>query len=180
MKNNAVKNGVLYGLASMALSFILYFIDRKLMFHMGIGLGVGMFLMPLAFMIKAALDERKANDGSLSFGEGLKVTFLTFAIGFLISSIYSYVMINFLDPSLKETLYETSMEAAESMIEFFGGDQEAIEQARDNATPDDVVPTLSATFLNYLVYLIFPGFIYSLIVSAIFKREGDSSFAHLD
>lgn len=172
MENNGIKNGLFMGVASVLFSMILYFINPKMMFGGVAYLG---FLIPLYFMWKAGTDERQSNGGYLSFGGALKVTFLSIVVGFLISNLFSYVLINFIDPSLIEVIRETSMETAEKMAGMFGGNEDVMEEMKDAMEEQDFSPTLGSTLLTYLVGLIFPGFVFALIISAIVKKDDPSN-----
>jgi len=172
MGNNGIKNGLFMGVASVLFSMILYFVNPKMMFGGVAYLGM---LIPLYFMWKAGTDEKHDNGGYLSFGQGLKVTFLSIVVGFLISNLYNYVLINFIDPSLVDVLRETSMEAAEKMAGMFGGNEDAMEAMKDAMEEQEFAPTIGSTLLTYLVGLIFPGFIFALIISAIVKKDDPSN-----
>src|SRR6476620_2978196 len=70
--------------------------------------GIEMFLSPISYVtylviitmaVLAALKVRKSNEGFLEFSQALKVTFTVFAIALLIQTIFSYVLMNFIDVS---------------------------------------------------------------------------------
>jgi len=171
MENNAVKYGIYSGVASVLFSMVLYFINPSLMFGMAAWIGL---LIPVYFMYKAATEEKMENDGYLSFGEALKATFLVAVIAFLISTLYSYVLINFIDPSLVDTIKQQSVEAAEKVAGMFGGDEDVLEEMRDQMDEQNFAPTLASSLMSYLFTLIIPGFPMALIVSAITKKNNEN------
>ena len=57
------------------------------------------------------------------------------------------------------------------MVKWVGGNEEAVEQAIEEIENRGVSMTLGTIIQNYLVGLIFPGFILALIVSAIVKKN---------
>jgi hypothetical protein len=173
MENPAIKNGVFMGIASILFTMILYLIDSSMIFG-GVAY-VGM-LIPVYFMWKSATEERANNEGFLTFGEGFKAAFLAAVIGGLFAQLFSYVLINFIDPSLVDVLREQSVEAAEKMIAMFGENEEAAEAMREAMEEQDFTPTLGKTLLGYLGTLVIPFSIIALIIAAITKKQ-DKSFA---
>ena len=173
MENPAIKNGVFMGVASILFTMILYFIDSSMIFGWAAWIGM---LIPVYFMWKATTEEKGINGGFLSFGEGFKAAFLAAVIGGLITQLFSYVLMNFIDPSLVDVLREQSVEAAEKMIAMFGDNEEAAEAMREAMEEQDFTPTLGKTLLGYLGSLVFPTAIIALIIAAITKKE-DKSFA---
>lgn len=100
MKNPAVSNGVYLGLTLIAIALIMYFFYPTF-FVIAWG-----FLVPLiflvfyiGFMIKSGRELKRSQNGYALFGELLKVTFLTAAIGLVMYATYHYVLNNFIDPN---------------------------------------------------------------------------------
>lgn len=125
-------------------------------------------------MYRSAVEERKINEGLISFGEALKVTFITYIIGTLIAAIFMYVMFNLVDPSLNDVMKEVTMETAESVAKLLGGEDQ-IDHMYDQMENQDIKMTFSTVFINYLFALIVPGFVLSLIISAITKKVNPSA-----
>ncbi len=173
MENPAIKNGLFMGVASILFTMVLYFVDSSMMFGGVAYLG---FLIPIYFMWKSATEERANNGGFMTFGEGLKAAFLAAVIGGLIAQLFSYILMNYIDPTLIDTLRETSIASAEKMISMFGDNEEAAEAMREAMEEQDFTPTLISTLTTYLVSLIFPTFVIALIIAAITKKQ-DQSFA---
>ena len=81
-----------------------------------------------------ALKEVRANnEGYLGYGEAVKVGLVTFVIGSLISTIWMYVLYNFIDPSLFEMEKQKGIEAAEKMVSMFSDDEALIEETMAKA-----------------------------------------------
>lgn len=158
------------GVASIIFSMVLYFIDPKMMFG---GVGYLGILITIYFTYKAAADERVDNEGFLSFGEAFKASFLAIAIGFLFATLFQYVLINFIDPSLVDVLRDTALESAESMAGMFGADESAMEGIKEAMEEQDFSPSLLGTLGNYIGMLVV-GAIISLIVAAITKRTNNT------
>ena len=166
MNSNAIKYGVISGIVSIIFSMALYFINPKMMFG---GLAYLGMLIPVFFMWKASNDEKKINEGYLPFGEALIISFIVVAIALLISSIFTYILINFIDPSLVDVIKEISIEAAEKVAGIFGADEDSLDEMRDQMDEQDLRPTIFTTLFNYLGSLVV-GFIIALIVAAIVKK----------
>lgn len=164
--NNGVKNGIYLGIASIVFSHVCYLINPKMLLNGVAFLG---FLIIIFFMYRSAVEERRLNEGMLSFGEALKVTFITFIIGSLISSIYVYLMFNHIDTSLNEVMKEVSLDNAETIANLMGTEDQ-IELMHDQIESQNIQMSFSMIFLNYLVSLIFPGFVFALVISAITKK----------
>jgi len=164
--NSGVKNGLLYGIISIIFSHVCYMIDPKMMVN---GVAFFGFLIPIYFMYRSAVEERGKNEGLLSFGEGIKVTFLTFVIGSLLGTIYTYLMFNVFDTGMHDVMREVSYDNAEFFAKLLGNEDQ-LDLMHDQIDSQNIQMTFSVLFFNYLVSLIFPGFILALIISAITKK----------
>jgi len=173
MENPAIKNGLFMGVASILFTMVLYFVDSSMMFGGVAWVGL---LIPIYFMWKSATEERANNGGYLTFGEGLKAAFLAAVIGGLIAQLFTYILMNYIDPSLVDVLRETSIASAEKMVGMFGDNEEAIEAMREAMDEQDFTPTIISTLTTYLISLIFPTFVIALIIAAITKKQ-DQSYA---
>lgn len=173
MENPAIKNGVFMGIGSILFTMILYLIDSSMIFG---GVAYAGFLIMIYFMWKSATEEKANNDDFMTFGEGFKAALLAAVIGGLMAQLFSYLLINFIDPSLIDVLREQSIEATEKVIAMFGDNEEAVESMREAMEDQDFTPTIGSTLLTYLGTLIFPTSVIALIIAAITKKI-DKSFA---
>lgn len=172
MENHSVKNGLFFGLASIAYTLIVYLVSPKMLFSGFTGLLVAL-VMTVIFMVMAAKAERADNEGFLSYGEALKTTFFVFVIGSLISTIFSYILYNIIDPSLIDLMKESAVETATKMAEFFGAPEDQLDQIREEVMNQDMSMGVGRMILQWVYSLIF-GFIVSLIVSAVVKKNAPS------
>jgi small-conductance mechanosensitive channel len=170
MTNHGVQNGIFAGLVGVVLYLLYWFINPNLLFNMTLGLIVGLGVYAF-FMWRAGSATKEDNSGYLTFKQALKPTFLTFVIGSLIAVIFTYLLYNFIDPTLNDLLQEKSIEMAEKAAKMFGADEEALEQIREQVEAKGVSMSIGQIIQQYLVGLIFPGFILALIVSAIIKKN---------
>ncbi|MEQ8413579.1 MAG: DUF4199 domain-containing protein [Imperialibacter sp.] len=119
------------------------------------------FLAVIIFLAHKKFKED--GDGFLSFGQGLGVGFWISLVGGVISSVFSFIYITFVDPSFIETM----MEKARYDMEEQGMADAQIDQAMA-MTENFLNPGMM--FVFGIVGVLFFGFILSLIVSAITKK----------
>lgn len=170
MNNPGVQNGVFLGLILIVYNLVAWFINPDLLFNLTLAFIVSLALY-VFFMWRAGNTEKIENGGYLTFKQSLKPTFLTYVVGSLIGVIFTYLLYNFIDPTLNDMMLEKSIEMAEKMVKMFGGNEEAVEQAIAEVEKKGASMTIGTIIQNYLVGLIFPGFVLALIVSAIVKKN---------
>ena len=171
MGNHAVKYGVYYGGASIIISLLLWLISPESLFNMGIGLAIG-FGLPILFMYLSINTTKVEQEGFISFGESLKASFLTYMLGSLIGVLFTFILMNYIDPSLLEMQKEMAIKIAEDMTSMFGAPEEAMEEMREEMENQNLdTMTFGQTMLTWLSGLIFPGLIITLIMSGILKKN---------
>ena len=169
LKNTGVKNGLIFGVVSLIFSHVCYMINPKWLMT---GVAYLSIIITIYFMYRSAVEERRNNEGLLSFGDALKSTFLTYIIGTLIGAVYIYLMFNVFDTSLNEVLREISLEQGEMVAKFLGAEDQ-LDTLPDELDNQNIQMNFSMIFMQYLVGLIFPGFILALVISAVTKKEQD-------
>nr|WP_295927222.1 DUF4199 domain-containing protein [uncultured Dyadobacter sp.] len=156
----ALKYGVLAAVVTIVYSTILYVA--------GLGQNRWLSSMSYIFMIVAIVwamkDFREQNNGFISYGEGLGLGSLTAAVLGVLSSAFTLFYIQFID----NTLLAQGLDQVREDMERQGKDDAQIEQAIEISqkfmSPGIVFVTV---ILGYLVM----GFIVSLIIAAIMRRE---------
>jgi hypothetical protein len=161
---------VQYGLLSAATGLIAY-----------IGLYLGgvkamtspiafmMNLLPIVFAVLACLAAKKQGGGYLEFGKALQTSFAVFVITGIATSLFSYILFNFIDLEFKQAMQQASIEMTEKMMKKFGAPQDQIDKAMDEAMKKD-----SFSFGNVMLGFAFSCFLYflfSLIIAAIVKKK---------
>ena len=58
--------------------------------------------------------------------------FTTFVIGTVISTLFSYVLFNYIDVPFREALTQETAEKAQQMMQNFGANQEQIDKATED------------------------------------------------
>jgi hypothetical protein len=91
-------------------------------------------------------------------------------IGSLITSIYSYILYNFLDPTLPDQLKHYSLETTEKWMRKFKAPQEQIDEQLDKVAAQDFAMTAGKIFISYLQQLI-AYFVFAAIISLIIRKK---------
>lgn len=166
--NPGIKWGIISGLASVLLSVGIWVLAPEMMFSFWlIILSVVLFIL---FGVLAGLERKKALGGYMSFKEGLQPVFLSFVIGSLIISIYSYILYNYLEPTMPDQLKHYSLESTEKWMKKFKAPQEQIDEQLDKVAAQDFTMTLGKTAMTYLQGLIF-YFVVAAIISLIIRKK---------
>ena len=122
------------------------------------------FLFLIGGLILAMREYRTQNGGFMSFGEGLGLGTLLSAIVGLLGSTFSLFYLQFID----NTILQQSLEKARDDMERRGLDDAQIEQALE-MTEKFMSPGF-LFIIGVLAYVFF-GFIFSLIVAAVMRRN---------
>lgn len=166
-------NSLIYGLLTAAISIVFSVLmylfdtpyDSPLMYFS--------FAILLAGMIYGTLTYRNNFlGGNISFGKAFISGFLIVLISALVSSIYSYVFMVFIDPSYLDKIIEKAVENAEAKMSEKGLSAEQMEPglAMTRKFMSPVAMTIMAILSSALI-----GGILALIAAAFLKKE-DKSF----
>jgi hypothetical protein len=128
--------------------------------------------MPYMFVIilLGTFSIRKQNNGYLSFAEGLKFSFLAFALSTVLLGLGNYILFNLIDTGLSERIAVIAIEDMQKMMEKFGASEEDIEKSIASSADSLKDTGFKKIFLGVGLSLII-GFIESSIISAIAKKE---------
>lgn len=120
----------------------------------------------ITVLILAIYSYRKSNDGFLSLSEALKLGLGISVISALIAIIYTYILVNFLDPdTIEKTIEVTQNKMLDENPEMT---QEQIDLAKEMQLKFSSIGVISTMILIFS--LVF-GFIVSLITGLILKRN---------
>src|SRR3990170_6525671 len=135
--------------------------------------GLKTYLSPLGFLtyiliiviaVLAGQKQKKLNGGYLEFSEALKVTFSVFASALLLQTLFTYVLLNFIDPEFKQALGQEVMNKTEELMRKFGASDTQIDKALEDQSATDQF-AFGKMILGYAIWCIV-WFIVSLIISA--------------
>ena len=127
------------------------------------------YVLPIVIAVLASVKQKKLQGGYLSFGEALKGSFLVFVITGLLSSIFIYILFNYIDVPFRDALSQKSAEISRQMMERFGMKEDDIDRATDDILSGRAYSVRSMA-INFAVYCVI-YFIVSLIIAAIVKRK---------
>lgn len=161
----ALKWGAIAGIIGIALTLIGYLMKVEGNTVYGIVSGLFTFLLlPSTILYLAMADFKKSNSGFISYGQGLGIGAMTGGVAGLLSGIFNFIYLKFVDNSVMERIKEMQI----SKMEEQGLSSEQIDQSMEIAGkfmgPGMIL--VGSIFMLVLVY-----FIVSLIVSAIQKHE---------
>ncbi|MEM1122725.1 MAG: DUF4199 domain-containing protein [Bacteroidota bacterium] len=174
MHKETIKLGVIYGIFSIVLTTITAYISPKSIMSLTHWSTIIAWIALIGFGYLGAKKARERKGGFIPFGEALVPSFLTIAIGSLISSLFMYILVNFINPDLIAIMQEAALEMSDGMIDLMGGTEEMKLQAREKAEQDQagVNPFgLGTILLNYVVSLVFPLLPIAAIIAAIVKKN---------
>lgn len=172
MQNHALRNGLIMGLGCIALTLVFYFISPSMMISWGSWISYAVILF---FMYKTIKDIRDDNGGFISLGDGFKNSWISYIIGMTLSSLFSFVLIKYIDTSLLDIIREEQVKALEKMGSMFNLPEEDLQKQIEAI--ESTNPFSPATFLlGILVSFIFPGSLIALIMAAIMKKNNPEQY----
>ncbi len=159
VSNTAMRYGLIVGLICVIYSFILAMLDES----MNRGLSIVTYVILIVGMVMAFKYFKANNSGFMTYGEGLGIGTLMSLIVGLLTSIFMYIYLKFVDPEMMNR----AMEMQRVAMEERGMDDAQIDQAMEMANKFSS-PELMIVFgtLGFVVF----GFIFALIIAAIMKN----------
>jgi len=171
MNHPSVKYGVLGGFVSIIITLVLWFINPDYLLNY-VGTVTG-FLVLIYFMYLAGKEARELSGGYIDFGEIFKYLFIAFVIMTLISTVFTYILYNFIDTGMIEREKEMAIKMVEKMAAIIGSD-DALDETIDKIEEQDFTFSIGKAIQGWVMWLI-PGAIIAAIQGAIMKKK-DSNF----
>jgi hypothetical protein len=163
----ALKYGLLTGLGLIILYMIMNLTGLAFTDNKGIGLFnslATLFIIPCIGIILGMRDFKSQNSGFMSYGQGLGIGSLIGGVTGAVSATFSSLYNSFIDTSA----ITRTLEMQRHTLEDQNIDDAAIDQAmvmtEKMLSPSVAIPVT-------ILMLVFLCFIYSLIISAIIKKE---------
>ena len=164
-----MNSGLLYGLILGAVTIL---------FTLGLYLaGAEAFVSPIAYLgyvipivlaVLAGVAHKKQNGGFLEFGAALKTCFTVFVVGSLISTLFSYVLFNFIDVPFQQALNQEIARSTEAFMKKLGAPETETQKTVDTILTGENY-SLNKLMVNFAVVSIL-WFLISLIIAAIVKK----------
>src|SRR5690554_6343193 len=170
MEENKPKTGKIaltYGLILAAISIIFMLMLYSLDMHYQGGtmvMGVSI-VITIAVIVIGMIQFKKANNGFMSFGQGLKVGVGIGLIGGIIGIIFNQIMVGVIDPQMMEKAMEYQRGMLLETTKMTTAQVDAqMEMAKKFSTP-------SMQIVFGLIYSVVASFLLSLIPALILKRS---------
>lgn len=164
--NHGFSFGLIAGLAVCVITLLLYLGGLDMYVS---PVGYVAYLVVIAMAILAGLKQKKENEGYLEFGEALKISFTVFAIALLLQTIFTYVLLNYIDVPFKQALGQEIINKTEEMMKKFGASDADIDKAMEGERNKDPF-AFGGVMLGYGISCII-SFIICLIISVIIKKS---------
>lgn len=167
MSNHPVRFGLMAGGITIAILIFLYILSKNTLLQFGSFIE---FFVVIYFMTRAVGATRNDGNGFISFNDAFKASWLTFILASSLVAIFIFILMNYIDPSLKDMLKQLQLESIEQVSSIFSFGEEVKEQMIDQIQESDVNGIKSLAYQLPLSFL-FPGVIYALVISLIMKRN---------
>lgn len=164
VKKIAMNYGLLLGLASVLLSVITYVMGVHLERPWWASLlGITIMVLFIVYGLKAFKSD---NEGFLSLGEAIKVGLAISLIAGIVSALYNYVFVSFIEPDFVNQMMEITRE---NMIEQNPEMTEEQMEMGLNISRKMMTPGIMSALA--IIFTLFIGFIVSLISGLIMKQN---------
>lgn len=164
-KDQAFYNGIFLGIILVVFALVLSYVNPRMF------LASQSFLLLVPFvivLIKNAFDQRRLNDGVISFKSLFKYSYICALTAISIYSFFEYFLYNHIFSDLVNIYREISYEALNEMKGTFG--EAMIEKSMEEIEKDNFYGVYYIIML-FLRRLIAPCLILSLIISGMFKKS---------
>lgn len=165
IKKNGITFGIISGVVSVLITTLIYVINVEYFVSIWTGLIGIAFTITLSCVLLSKT--KKELNGEFSFKEAFTTYFLMALIGILISTTFSILLFNFIDPSLKETIKELTLKSTASMMRKFGAPSADVNKALKQISETDQF-TIIAQLKGILTSIVVTS-IFGLILAAFFK-----------
>jgi hypothetical protein len=160
---SSATSGVILGIVLIIYSVLLYILDLYL--NKSLGYVSNLFLIiGLWWFTKSYRDNTLG--GTISYGQALGYATVIVIVTALISSIYSYVFLSYIDPSMLDKI--AAMSEEEMLKQGMSDEQIEMAQTMGKKFMNPALMNIMA-FIGTVIF----GFLIALITSAIVKKEGD-------
>lgn len=152
-----LKYGLILGLASIAVNIIFFAIGMN-PFEGGWKGWIGTVLA-IGMIVLAHKNFKDSGSGFMTYGQGLGLSMITFLVSMVLGGIFSYVYLNFIDP----TAFEAIWEKAAADMEAKGQSEDQIELGLSWGR--------KLFWVFFIVGSLFMGLIVGLIVSIFTQKK---------
>ena len=155
------------GAATIVFNIIIYLISPLFLVSWGSWAGL---VITIYFMSKSVRDSRTDQHGMISLADAFKAGWLAYVLGAFITTIFMFILTNYVDPGLVDVVKQTQIEAIEEVGNFFNVPESQMEE--QISMIEDTNPFgLATVALSLPLSFLFPGAIFAIIMAAIMKKN---------
>jgi hypothetical protein len=167
-----LNSGLIIGLISVVITFLIYFINSSLLVTWYIG--IGLLVLYIGLIIFFGKQYRESIGGYMTFGNAFNFCFITLVVSGVIGVLGNLLLYTVIDPALPEVLANTQMENQMAMLDSFGaGDAISTEQMDEMRSGIEEAYT-PAGQLKGFGFLLIGYAIISLILGAVLRKKDKS------
>ncbi|MDO9553785.1 DUF4199 domain-containing protein [Rhodonellum sp.] len=167
-----LNSGLILGLISVVLTYVIYFVDSSLLAAWYVGIGI--FVLFIGLIIYFGIQYRNSIGGYMPFGAAFNFSFITLVVAGIIGVLANILLFTVVDPALPNVLVDAQMETQMAMLDKFGaGDSissEQLDEMRTNLqnayTPFGQLKGFGFLLIGYAIF--------ALILGAILKKRDKS------
>ncbi len=170
VKKNMINYGILLGIVSVLINVIMYVTNNHLQPHWAVQL-VGFFVF-IGVVVIAHKTYKKENGGYMNLATALKIGLGIALISAIIGVIYTYLLMNVIEPTYMDQVMELQQEVMLENSPNMSQEQidTAIEMSKKFSGPGIVIAF-------QLIAALFFGFIISLVSGLILKKDNPNTDA---
>lgn len=168
IKKLSLRYGLLTGAISAVLSLVCWIIN-PVMQYTTTGISLLFLIVVIVLLVAFSLEIRKKIGGYWSFGEAFKSLFIMSVYISIVTIAFHYILFNFIDPTLSQTVTEAMSSKLEADLSKAGMSQDKIDEINKS-----IVGKFDANFKNEAINLGVGIIIYAvidLIIAAIVKKQ---------
>lgn len=178
MFKSAMNSGLVLALVSILVSVVIW--ATALIEKMGLfaTAGIGLFSLLITVIMLIILTKRYRDNslgGAITFKDAFVFGILVVVLSTIISSLYSYIFNNFIDPGYQERILTSMQDKLYQFMSGKGVSEDQIEQAIDQLQAKGT-PTPMEVLTQSIIFGLIGGTIMSLISSAIVKKKNEDAF----
>lgn len=168
--NPGVKWGLIAGAVGIIAGVILYNIDVPMLFSLKFGF-LTLFMNSI-FGVLAGLERKRQQGGFIGIKGGLQPVFTTFVIASLLTTVFNYILANYIDTTIPAQIKQATLEsfmATKHFAQAIGSTQQEFEKGVEDIKSHDFTVTFASSFIGYLIGL-FQCFVVSVILALIIRK----------
>lgn len=159
-----IKFGLLVALASIVVDFLLRIVGLSVLVY-SIVAGTAALVVTIVGVILAHKAFKQLNQGVMTYGQGVIITLTMMLISGVISALFNYLYVNYIDPDFVDRLKE-------EMIAFMERNRVSDEQiVKSTAQFEEMRPPFGKALFNGIRNGLIGGVVFGLIISAFTKRK---------